>query len=320
MAETEEKKKSRIPQIAVLIIILCFVGYVVYDIITKQCVITEPEAERNFRITCAQGNTTVFTCTTAETAWTATTVDGVDVCQQPSSCVNANIDLFLTWIQENTLLGALAFIMIYIVATVLFIPGSILTIGAGVAFASSFNVGIGVLVGSLCVWIGANSGAALAFLLGRYLFRDWVAEKVKNVQTLSAIDKAINKQGFKTVLLLRLSPIIPFSLFNYMMSATSVKFPAYVAGSLLGMLPGTVAYVFIGAAVGGAASSNDTESCNPDKTLETILLVVGLIATFAAVVMISKFAKKEVDGFLDGAEEEEKTSVNKVHVEVEEVA
>ncbi|MCL5123351.1 MAG: TVP38/TMEM64 family protein, partial [Deltaproteobacteria bacterium] len=104
----------------------------------------------------------------------------------------------------------------YVLATVLLVPGSVITLGAGFLF--------GVPLGLLTVWIGANLGAAVAFLLGRTIARGWVEQKVKGNPKFAAIDEALGKEGFKIVLLLRLSPIFPFSLLNYVLGITKVPF------------------------------------------------------------------------------------------------
>ncbi|NJN37648.1 MAG: TVP38/TMEM64 family protein [Acaryochloridaceae cyanobacterium CSU_3_4] len=99
--------------------------------------------------------------------------------------------------------GAIAFIGIYILATVAFFPGSILTLGAGFVF--------GVVQGSILVFIGATIGATLAFLLGRDVARDWVAEKIAGNPKFTALDRAIGRAGLKIVLLTRLSPVFPLN-------------------------------------------------------------------------------------------------------------
>ena len=130
--------------------------------------------------------------------------------------------------------GAFAFIGLYIIATVAFLPGSILTLGAGVVF--------GVVWGSLYVFIGATLGATAAFLVGRYLARNWVARKIENNKKFAAIDRAVGKEGLKIVLLTRLSPVFPFNLLNYAFGITGVSLKDYFIGSV-GMIPGTIMYV-----------------------------------------------------------------------------
>jgi uncharacterized membrane protein YdjX (TVP38/TMEM64 family) len=113
---------------------------------------------------------------------------------------------------------------------VLCIPGSVLSLGAGFVFGLAF--------GSIVVWIGASSGAALAFLLGRFLLRDNVAKMMRRSPTWQGLDTALQEEGWKLMLLLRLSPIVPFSLLNYGLGITPVSFFSYVLTTSVGILPG----------------------------------------------------------------------------------
>ncbi|MBF2060081.1 TVP38/TMEM64 family protein, partial [Fischerella thermalis] len=161
----------------------------------------------------------------------------------------------LQWIDSLGTVGAIAFIILYIIATVAFLPGSILTLGAGVVF--------GVIWGSIYVFIGATLGATAAFLVGRYLARGWVAEKIADNKKFAAIDRAVGREGLKIVLLTRLSPIFPFNLLNYAFGVTDVSLKDYFIGSV-GMIPGTIMYVYIGSLAGNLAMiGTQTQPTNP---------------------------------------------------------
>ncbi|MEL6165640.1 MAG: TVP38/TMEM64 family protein, partial [Cyanobacteria bacterium J06628_3] len=120
----------------------------------------------------------------------------------------------LEWINNQGPVGGIAFMLLYIVATVAFLPGSILTLGAGVVF--------GVFLGSVYVFIGATIGAIAAFLVGRYIARGWVANKIAGNKKFAAVDNAVGREGLKIVLLTRLSPVFPFNLLNYAYGVTGV--------------------------------------------------------------------------------------------------
>jgi len=161
----------------------------------------------------------------------------------------------LQWIEGLGIVGGIAFIAIYIIATVAFLPGSILTLGAGIVF--------GVLLGAVYVFIGATLGAIAAFLVGRYLARGWISKKIEGNQKFAAIDKAVAREGFKIVLLTRLSPVFPFNLLNYAFGITGVSLKDYVLGSI-GMIPGTVMYVYIGSLAGDLAKiGTEDQPTNP---------------------------------------------------------
>jgi uncharacterized membrane protein YdjX (TVP38/TMEM64 family) len=191
----------------------------------------------------------------------------------------------LLWIDSLGAIGALAFILLYILATVAFLPGSILTLGAGVVF--------GVLMGTLYVFIGATLGATAAFLVGRYLARSWVAKKIAGNQKFRAIDEAVGKEGLKIVLLTRLSPIFPFNLLNYAYGVTGVALKDYVLASI-GMLPGTMMYVYIGSLAGSLAAIG-TESQPSNPLIQWTIRIMGLIATVAVTVYVTKLARKALE-------------------------
>jgi uncharacterized membrane protein YdjX (TVP38/TMEM64 family) len=191
----------------------------------------------------------------------------------------------LVWVDSLGSLGAIAFIVLYILATVAFLPGSILTLGAGVVF--------GVFFGSFYVFIGATLGAIAAFLVGRYLVRDWVAQKIAGNQKFTAIDQAVGQEGFKIVLLTRLSPIFPFFLLNYAYGITGVSLKDYAIASV-GMIPGTIMFVYIGSLAGNLATlGTQTPMVNP--ALEWTIRIIGFIATVAVTFYVTKLARRALD-------------------------
>ena len=191
----------------------------------------------------------------------------------------------LSWVDSLGSWGAIAFILLYTLATVAFFPGTILTLGAGVVF--------GIFFGSLYVFIGATLGAIAAFLVGRYLARDWVAKKIERNQKFKAIDQAVSKEGFKIVLLTRLSPIFPFILLNYAYGITGVSLKDYAIASV-GMIPGTIMYVYIGSLAGSLATlGSETQAVNP--ALQWTIRLLGFIATVAVTLYITKLARRALD-------------------------
>ncbi|MEL6221906.1 MAG: TVP38/TMEM64 family protein [Cyanobacteria bacterium J06627_8] len=181
--------------------------------------------------------------------------------------------------------GPIALIVVYVIATVAFISGGLLTLGAGALF--------GLGKGAICAFIGATLGATAAFLVGRYLARGWVSKKIEGNKTFSAIDKAVGDEGFKIVSLTRLSPVFPFVLLNYAFGITSVSLKDYVLG-FIGMIPGTFLYTYIGATAGNLTKlfAGGEGSGSP---AETALLVVGLIATFIVTIIITRIARKALN-------------------------
>lgn len=187
-------------------------------------------------------------------------------------------------------MGPLILVLVYIVCTVCLIPGSILTIGAGWAFQQAYNsTGIAILVGSIAVFLGAWCGSVLAFILGKYVFREKSESFAQKYKVMKALDKVIQNEGLKVVLLLRLCPLVPFSYFNYMMGITAVSFFDYAVGGL-GMIPGTVVYVFVGTTIG---SITDAATGNYDAGPAGLaLLIVGSVLACAVIIYVSIIVKR----------------------------
>ena len=191
----------------------------------------------------------------------------------------------LQWINSLGAVGGIVFIGIYIIATLAFLPAAILTLGAGIIF--------GVIWGSLYVFIGATLGAVAAFLVGRYLAQSWIKEKISSYKKFAIIDKAVSKEGLKIVLLVRLSPLFPFNLLNYAFGITSVSFQDYLIGSV-GMIPGTIMYVYFGYLAGDLALIG-THNQPVNLILNWVIKIIGLIATIAVTIYVTKIAKKALD-------------------------
>ncbi|MGH2416496.1 MAG: TVP38/TMEM64 family protein, partial [Microcystaceae cyanobacterium] len=152
--------------------------------------------------------------------------------------INNTLQSILAWIDSLGSWGPVAFVIIYILAAVFLISGAILTLGAGVLF--------GVVKGSILVSIASTLAATVAFLIGRYLARGWVTKQIESKPKFKAIDAAVAREGWKIVGLTRLSPLFPFVFLNYAFGITQVSLKDYVLASWIGMMPGTVMYVYIG--------------------------------------------------------------------------
>ena len=193
----------------------------------------------------------------------------------------------LLWVDSLGWLAPIAFIIIYNIATLLFIPGSLLTLKGGCLF--------GFLWGSVYVLIAAIIGATFAFLVGRFISRDWVYQQIGNKPNFQAIDKAVAKNGFKIVFLTRLSPIFPFNLLNYAFGITQVSLKDYILGSI-GMIPGTAMYVYMGSLIGDIAMNNPSNTINPETQYAQLLLRgFGLITTIFVTFYVANVAKKALN-------------------------
>ena len=190
------------------------------------------------------------------------------------------IGRFQSWVTGLGPWGAVLYGVVYIVAVLLFVPGIVMTLGAGYIF--------GFLWGTLIVSVSSTVAAALAFAIARYLARARVEQFARRNRRFQAVVRAIEKNGWKVVALLRLSPLIPFSVSNYLYGLTSVRFAPFVVASWIAMLPATFLYVYLGAAgkrIGQGGSRSPAEWA---------FLGVGLAATIAVTVFLTRMAKKEL--------------------------
>jgi len=202
--------------------------------------------------------------------------------------LSALVQNSLLWVKSLGIWGAIAFITIYNFATILFIPGSILTLGGGALF--------GVFWGSIYVFIAATLGATSAFLIGRYLTRDWVAQQIADNIKFQAIDRAVAQAGLKIVFLTRLSPVFPFNLLNYAFGVTQVSIKDYILGSI-GMIPGTIMYVYLGSLAGDLTALGTTNQHLSSETqiAQWAIRILGLIATIAVTIYVTKIAKQSLN-------------------------
>jgi len=167
---------------------------------------------------------------------------------------------FLDWSHAHPYKGIFAVILCYIVATVFFVPGSILTFGAGFAIGSAVdNLYLGIILAVASVFIGASIGSICSFLLGRYLFRDCVLRLAFSYPIFQAIERALETNGLKIMVLLRLSPLIPFNALDYISGITSISFKDYVI-ALVAILPGAVVLCFAGASASSLSDRNSSTS------------------------------------------------------------
>jgi len=193
----------------------------------------------------------------------------------------AYVPRFAQWVESLGTAGALVFALGYALAVVSFIPGSVLTLAAGAIF--------GLAKGTALVMFGATLGAAAAFLIARHLARDAVARRLEGDPRFAAIDRAIEAQGRRIVFLLRLSPAFPFSLLNYALGLTRVRLADYLIASL-GMLPGTLLYVYSGKVAGELAAVAGAGSAR--SPAEYALLGVGFLATLLVTLQITRIARR----------------------------
>jgi uncharacterized membrane protein YdjX (TVP38/TMEM64 family) len=177
--------------------------------------------------------------------------------------------------------GYAAFVLLYAAACVAFLPVSVLTFGAGALF--------GVGRAFALVWTGACLGSCAAFLIGRHWLRGWVEKRLARRPVFAAIDAAVSAEGWRVVFLTRLTPLFPFSMQNYAYGLTRVRFVEYALATAAGMAPGTLLYVYVGAAAGEAVKAGAGGRAR--TSAEWAFFGVGLLSAFVVVALIGRQAR-----------------------------
>ena len=190
------------------------------------------------------------------------------------------------WMRNQGALGVAVYAAVYVIATVLALPGAAVTLAAGFVY--------GPLWGTALVSPASVAGATCAFAIARFIARDFVAERVRRHPRFAAIDEAVGERGWEIVFLLRLSPIVPFNFLNYALGLTRVRTRDYVVASAIGMLPGTFLYVYLGSLITSAAEllRGHRPSTGP---WGQVLFWAGLAATILVTAVITRRTRRVLD-------------------------
>ena len=185
---------------------------------------------------------------------------------------------FKDYVRHLGPLGYVVYTLVYAACVTLFIPASILTIGAGAIF--------GFVGGTIVVVVGATLGATLAFLLARTVLRKKVEAMTQDNAKFRALDRAITREGTKIVLLIRLAPIFPFTYINYAFGLTGIKTLPYVIATFIGILPATFAFVYLSDAAVSAATGA--------HTARTVINIAGAILALIASIFVARVATQAI--------------------------
>jgi uncharacterized membrane protein YdjX (TVP38/TMEM64 family) len=192
-------------------------------------------------------------------------------------------DAWLTWVQnyvkELGVAGWVIYAAVYALCCVLFVPATILTLGAGAIFGLAKGTGI--------VVAGATLGATLSFLLARTVLRRKVETMTAGNAKFRALDRAIGKEGARIVFLIRLAPIFPFTYINYAFGLTGVRLVPYTLSTLFGIIPGTFAFVYLG--FSGAQAAAGTA----DQT-RLLINVAGAVLALVATIFVARVATNAI--------------------------
>ena len=190
----------RVTRLVIFLLLFSVLVFVIVDQVLKPCEVSET-ASQNATTNCSDS--------------------AADDCRAHKACASVFLEDFIDWVADSPAAGAVLLAGVYVVAAVCFVPGSILTLGAGAAFSSALGLGWGVVVGTIAVWVGAAVGGLVAFALGRFALHGLVNRLLQRWKLTAALDAALREEGLKLMVLLRLSPLIPFNALNYVLAGTT---------------------------------------------------------------------------------------------------
>jgi uncharacterized membrane protein YdjX (TVP38/TMEM64 family) len=192
----------------------------------------------------------------------------------------------LDWIERSGTGGPFLFLLIYALSCVFFVPSFVFTFSGGILF--------GVVGGVLLSALGNGIGSLGAFLIGRYLARDFVERKVSSIREFQRLSLALKKRGWKVILLARISPVFPFLIGNYAFGTTRIPAGHYLLASVVGTIPSALVYSYLGFVSGDLALlSDDGRQRTP---AEWILLAAGLGATVLLAWYLRRIAERDLSG------------------------
>ena len=196
--------------------------------------------------------------------------------------IAALVPQFANWVEQLGPLGPVVFIGGFIVATILMVPGLVLTLTGGALF--------GIVRGTIFVFIGASLGAIAAFLISRYVAHEPLNRRFAHMPKFRALQHATEHEGRKIVFLMRLSPALPFNLLNYALGLTSVRLGDYIV-ACVGMIPVILMWVYYGRVLGDVARVFGGAHVEHGVAYWA-MLGVGLVATVLVSIVITRAAKK----------------------------
>lgn len=199
----------------------------------------------------------------------------------------AKVQALVLALQQDPVGGLAMFLFLFIMGIVFLFPGMLLSVGAGVVY--------GFALGSLIAWASTVLGQCLAFLLGRYLLQEWVASQLTaRLPNFRAIEMAIMKKGWRLVCLLRLSPLVPYNMLNYLLAITSISFRSFALPSAVCITPYTLMFVYMGSASKDLAKVLASPRPQEMTILWLVLSIIFFSVTLVYITMTSRAALQAV--------------------------
>ena len=209
--------------------------------------------------------------------------------------VHEDVLQLLDWLDALGIWGPLLFIMVMMLVVVLLLPGVMFTAGAGFVF--------GVVEGTVCVVVGTTLGAALAFLIARYLFGDRASQFVLRRARLRLVSEELTPHGWKIVLLTRLVPFFPYKLSNYFFGLTQFSLRGFMGGTFVGVIPLSLHNVWLGSIAAGITVPGGHIAAR--TPFEWVLYGGGFLVIVGLIVYLNRLARRALAGYTEEDVEEE---------------
>eukprot|EP01111_Echinosteliopsis_oligospora_P012600 TRINITY_DN4334_c0_g1_i1.p1 TRINITY_DN4334_c0_g1~~TRINITY_DN4334_c0_g1_i1.p1 ORF type:complete len:277 (-),score=52.55 TRINITY_DN4334_c0_g1_i1:282-1112(-) len=206
----------------------------------------------------------------------------------PNSPVQTYLMEFMEWIQNiPVIIGSITLMIMYAIAMVFLFPGTPFNLAAGFLY--------GVWLGAIVTVVGCDLGASLSFLISRTLGREWAQEQVSKNKRFSMINLAVEKNAWLIICLIRLSPVLPFGLCNYIFGVTKVPFTTYWTATTLGLIPCTVAYTYLGSLMRDLSDIYAKDSATSSSSTQTTIIALAVVFTLLGIVIITAVTKRTLD-------------------------
>ena len=204
------------------------------------------------------------------------------------------IEPFFFWFENHFYKGISLYAIIFVAMTIFFLPTTFLNLGGALIFTKFKGPTVGFLLTVFLVIFSSVLGGVIGFVIGRFFIRNWIRKHLtRRIKLFRAIDLGLKHNGFKMVLLMRMTPIMPHNLFPYIMSVTSLRIKDFITGSVVGMFPNTCIYVYIGMQLDSVADIIDGNyGLGP---WQPVLITVGIVMVVVLTSLMITFSKEELN-------------------------
>lgn len=215
------------------------------------------------------------------------------------------LENILDWIDENILLGVLLYLVLQLVLSLLFLPTTPLAVGMSFIFTEIYKFSIGFLLSYILLTSAAIITSIICFYVGRYIFQNEIEYLIQKYPKLGYLNHMMEEDGIKITILLRISPLIPFSLLNYFLGSSNISFKDYIKGTFIGSFFWILLFCFLGSSVSSIKDALSTEFFNKNENLYilVVIVLVGIFSTLGTMFLIRK-TNREINTIVERSQQD----------------